>query len=484
MFRKIIILFFFIAHSVSASDNTDLLIKKHLKNNAEKISKDNYYLFREKSFDFNENTIIEEYEKNIETPKKNDTYDIYAYLDIEHGTSLADAFGKYEDGNLKQITTRFNFGVKRDIFGIGALNVSFDIRSIRENITYNPAHIDEDYELFECYYELKKKFWNMKIGRQNIFWSDETIVKIADPFPEYEIFAGIKEKERKIPLWSIVFEHYFNNITFQTVLIPKFQSNRYASADSVWKNEYTSYLEKLRSLSVNIQDEKYDDPSDGSYGFRISSNNRNDEFTFSYLTYMSIDPVILKKDLFVNNNELIPRDIILKNYRNMSIYGTYIKKMSRSIKGFFSAAYNFNDHYAKLPENANSFNTFDDSIESCHSWNTSVGIEKKYNRLFNFKMHIFTNNILNKTELERSSYIGGLIYEFYGSFLSDKLTYNLEGVRYSFEQSYFNPEIRYKFNQKYYIDFGYYFFGGKNYSEPFGQYQKNDQIYCGFRYSL
>ncbi len=344
---------------------------------------------------------------------------------------------------------------------------------IFDNDNYSSSYIDEfenkgprrlSFDFEEFYTEFNFSSFDVKIGKQIFSWGKADGFNPTDNLNPRD-YIDLFVEEEKIGVPAINLLYYWNDFTFDLVLIPTYTPTRLPLF-----NSRHSFMDPNNPLVINGRDLPSDKLSNSQSGIRISRHISGWDFSLSY--YDGFDDITIAT--IEDDESLSPM------YNRMRVIGGDFATTFRGL-GLHGEAAQF------IYDGDNGENYFQYILGIDYTWTNiiddhdifvileymgekSTERQKVGKKVFGSGLaRVFTNSVLST-----------ITYKFSDTLeWETKLAFNMDS-----HLSYFiKPEIRYDISDELKLTFGVDFIEGVQ-DTFFGRFEKDDRSYLFLRYSF
>ncbi|MDO8426430.1 MAG: hypothetical protein Q7T24_02805 [Deltaproteobacteria bacterium] len=344
---------------------------------------------------------------------------------------------------------------------------------IKTDVFYD--HIEEkgDGELREGYLDLIKEKWDLRAGRQIITWGLGDLIFINDIFPkDYEaFFSGRPMEYLKKGVDGVKFGFYPNFASFELVIIPFFEPNRFPGLNRFWS------FDPMPGVTNREKKEP-------------AANLKNAELALrAYRDIAGFDASIYVYRGFFKTPSLLPDSLssptrITLFYPELSVYGISLQRSA--LNGVLSLEAG---HYDSR-EDRKGVNPLIPNSQT----KFLIGYQRQFFEDFTVGLQYLGEYMHDYPEYKKNLISGFPKEPGYRQLAGFRITYFLmhQNLRLSWFSFYgltdkdylLNPEARYNFSDHIWGALGADIFGGKKDTTQFGSLDKNDNIYVQIRYEF
>lgn len=375
--------------------------------------------------------------------------------------------------------------------------------------TGGSTRYDHEVELDEAYLDIFFTRFDIRVGNQVFGWGKTDSINPTDNLNSIYLNNAITGDigEEIIPTFALKFDYYLDNTTFELVVVPFFQENRFDLAGSDWAifrhgmftnlvggyfpyaslldDESQKVLNRL-TLSLFSPIQPTDSPENTQGGARISSTYKGWDFSLSYIYAFDKYPTVHISD------ELIEamKDSTVPGYIAGLSLGEIEGIMELKYHRYHMAGFDFAKNIGKYGVRGEAALFFDrytytedfEAIKRNYILYV-LGIDRQFKGNFYVNLQLVQKIILDyRHEILEDEVLSAMTLYTYKKFFNEKLNVEARAI-YNLNDGdfYVSPKVSYKYTDSLEFTIGMNILEGDDFT-IFGYFDDNNQIFFEVKY--
>ncbi|MBN1572525.1 MAG: hypothetical protein JW984_04930 [Deltaproteobacteria bacterium] len=375
--------------------------------------------------------------------------------------------------------------------------------------TGGSTRYDHEVELDEAYLDIFFDKFDIRIGNQIFGWGKTDSINPTDNLNAMYLNNVITGDigDEIIPTFAVKLDYYMNNTTFELIVVPFFQENRFDLIGSDWAilrhglftnivggyfpyaslldDETQKILNKL-TLSLYSPIQPTDSPENTQGGLRISSTYKGFDFSLSYIYAFDKFPTLHISDDLIDAIENGTVQGYIAGLSPGEIPGIMELKYNRYHMAGFDFASNIGK-YGLRGEAALFFNryTYTENFEAIKRDYLlyAFGIDRQFKGNFYVNLQLVQKIIFNYDhEILEDEVLSAMTLFTYKKFFNEKLNLEMR-VLYNLNDGdvFITPKASYKYTDNLEFTIGMNILEGDDYT-IFGYFSNNNQLFFEIKY--